>query len=257
MGEFADSRLRVMQALLRSFQVALRVLTLLPAPPTADFSVEEKGRGLIWFPVIGALMGALLALTARYLESIEPMLASMILLTAWLFISELHHLDALARSINTWFFGGRGVSPEDAADTTPLPVPHFGVMGVMALVMMVKFSALSVLIEYKLWLYIMIAPLAARLLVVALIGFTPSAPGQTLAQDFRVEFPYIALFVWLLLALPIALVAGIPLLGVFILLWLIRLRLKQTSGGLTWDAIGASIVLLEAVGLFVAAVTAR
>ncbi|UJS23962.1 adenosylcobinamide-GDP ribazoletransferase [Thiothrix winogradskyi] len=246
----------MMKAVLRSFQVALRVLTLLPAPPVSAFSAEEKGRGLVWFPVIGALMGGLLALTAWRLESIEPMLASVILLTAWLFISELHHLDALARSINVWFFGGDSAVAEDEAEAAQLPIPHFGVMGVMALVMMVKFSALSVLIEYKLWLYIMMAPLAARLLVVALIGFTPSAPGQTLAQDFRSEFPYVSLFIWLLLALPMALVAGIPLLGVFVLLLLIRLRLKQTSGGLTWESIGASIVLLEAVGLFVAALTA-
>lgn len=246
----------MMKVILRSFQVALSVLTLLPAPPIAAFSAEEKGRGLVWFPVIGALMGGLLALTAWRLQGIEPMLASVILLTTWLFISELHHLDALARSINVWLFGGCSVAGEDDAELGQLPMPHFGVMGVMALVMMVKFSALSVLIEYKLWLYIMMAPLAARLLVVALIGFTRSAPGQALVQDFRVEFPYVALFIWLLLALPIALVAGIPLLGVFVLLLLIRLRLKQTSGGLTWESIGASIVLLEAVGLFVAAVTA-
>ncbi len=246
----------MMKAVLRSFQVALRVLTLLPVPPIAAFSAEEKGRGLVWFPVIGALMGGLLALTAWRLESIEPMLASVILLTAWLFISELHHLDALARSINLWFFGGDSAVAADDAETAQLPIPHFGVMGVMALVMMVKFSALSVLIEYKLWLYILMAPLAARLVVVALIGFTPSAPGQSLVQDFRAEFPYVALFIWLLLALPMALVAGIPLLGVFVLLLLIRVRLKQTSGGLTWESIGASIVLLEAVGLFVAALTA-
>ncbi|OQX08638.1 MAG: hypothetical protein BWK73_24915 [Thiothrix lacustris] len=246
----------MMQAVLRSLQVALRVLTLLPAPPLDVFSVEEKGRGLIWFPVIGASMGGLLALTAWWLQNIEPMLASVILLTVWLFISELHHLDALARSVNVWLFGGRSAVVEDDTAAAQLPMPHFGVMGVMALVMMVKFSALSVLIEYKMWLYIMMAPLAARLLVAALIGFTSSAPGQTLAQDFRVEFPYVALFIWLLLALPLALVAGIPLLGVFVLLLLIRLRLKQTSGGLTWESIGASIVLLEAVGLLIAAVTA-
>lgn len=235
----------MLTALRRSFLVALSVLTLLPAPAVSTFSAEEKGRGLIWFPVIGAFMGVLLAMTAWKLESIEPMLASVILLTVWMFISELHHLDALARSINAWFFG-----------ETDLPVPHFGVMGVMALIMMIKFAALSVLIEYKLWPYIMMAPIAARVLVVALIGFTPSAPSETLAHEFRVEFPYVALFIGLLMALPVALVAGIPLFAVFVMLLLIRFRLKQTCGGLTWEAIGATIVLLEAVGLFVAAVTA-
>lgn len=249
----------MLTALHRSFQVALTVLTLLPMKPVTSFSAEEKGRGLIWFPVIGALMGILLALAAWKLESIEPMLASVILLTVWMFISELHHLDALARSINSWLFGGRCPVDEvstEKADETPLPVPHFGVMGVMALIMMIKFAALSVLIEYKLWSYILMAPVAARLLVVALIGFTPIAPGETLAHEFRIEFPYVALFLWLLMALPVALVAGIPLFALFVMLLLIRLRLKRSCGGMTWDAIGASIVLLEAVGLFVAALAA-
>ncbi|MBO0614700.1 MAG: hypothetical protein RL122_1094 [Pseudomonadota bacterium] len=235
----------MLRTLRRSFLVALSVLTLMPVPAVETFSVEEKGLGLIWFPALGALMGGLLALAAWRLEGIEPMLASVILLTIWLFISELHHLDALAHSITTWFFG-----------ESALPNPHFGVMGVMALVMMVKFAALSVLIEYKLWPYILMAPLAARLLVMALIGFTPIAPAETQAQEFRAEFPYVALFIWLLLALPVALVAGIPLFALFVMLLLIRLRMRQTSGGLKWEALGASIVLLEAVGLFVAALTA-
>jgi adenosylcobinamide-GDP ribazoletransferase len=51
-------------------------------------------------------------------------------------------------------------------------------------------------------------------------------------------------------------VAGIPLFALFVMLLLIRLRLQQSCGGMTWDAIGATIVLLEAVGLFVAALTA-
>ena len=246
MDEPAGSPLLTMlKALHRSLQVALTVLTLLPMKPVTSFSAEEKGRGLIWFPVVGALMGFLLALAAWKLESIEPMLASVILLTVWMFISELHHLDALARSINAWLFG-----------ETDLPSPHFGVMGVMALIMMIKFAALSVLIEYKLWSYILIVPVAARLLVVALIGFTPIAPRETLAHEFRIEFPYVALFLWLLIALPVALVAGIPLFALFVMLLLIRLRLQQSCGGMTWDAIGATIVLLEAVGLFVAALTA-
>ncbi len=88
----------------------------------------------------------------------------------------------------------------------------------MALIMMIKFAALSVLIEYKLWPYIMMAPVAARLLVVALIGFTPIAPSETLAHEFRIEFPYIALFIWLLMALPGALVVGIPMFAMFVML---------------------------------------
>lgn len=245
-----------MKAFFRSFLVALSVLTLLPVPAVQRFSAEEKGRGLVWFPIIGGLMGVMLAAAASKLETIEPILASVILLTAWMFISELHHLDALARSINAWLFGGRCVDNGVPREGEPATAPHLGVMGVMALVMMVKFSALSVLIEYKVWPYIMMAPIAARLLVVTLIGFTPIAQHETVAHEFRIEFPYVALFVWLLMAVPVALVAGIPLFVMFVVLILIRFRLKQVCGGLTWESIGASIVLLEAVGLFAAALNA-
>lgn len=245
-----------MKAFLRSFLVALSVLTLLPVPAVSRFSAEEKGRGLIWFPIIGALMGIILATAAWRLETVEPVLASVILLTVWMFISELHHLDALARSINAWLFGGSCLAEGESQGEARVPSPHLGVMGVMALIMMIKFSALSVLIEYKVWPYIMMAPIAARLLAVALIGFTPIAPNETLAHEFRIEFPYVALFVWLLMAVPVALIAGIPLFVMFVVLLLIRFRLKRTCGGLTWESIGAAIVLLETVGLFAAALSA-
>lgn len=241
----------------RSLLVALSVLTLLPVPAVSSFSAEEKGRGLIWFPIIGALMGLVLAVTAWKLETLEPMLASVILLTVWMFTSELHHLDALARSISSWVFGARCQAKGEAQEGALSSVsPHLGVMGVMALIMMIKFAALSVLIEYKVWPYIMMAPVAARLLVVALIGFTPIAPNEAVAHEFRIEFPYAGLFIWLLMAVPVALVAGIPMFIMFVMLVVVRFRMRQTCGGLTWDSIGAMIVLLETIGLFAAAISA-
>ena len=58
------------------------------------------------------------------------------------------------------------------------------------------------------------------------------------------------------MAVPAALVVGMPMFVVFVALLLLRFRMMRYSGGVTWSAIGASIVLLEAVGLFAAAVLA-
>lgn len=227
---------------------ALAVLTHLPAPSVIDFSAEEKGRSLIWFPFIGAIMGVLLAAVALQLQRVEPVLASVILLTVWMFISELRHLDALARSISIWLF--RQACKVSSNNVRPVNSQlHFGVMGVMALVMMIKFAALAVLIEYDAWIYIALAPVVARLLVTALIGFTTIAPGEMLVHEFSIEFPYVSLFVWLLIAVPMVLIAGAPMAAVFVMLLLIRFRLKYTCGGLTWESIGATIVLLEATAL--------
>lgn len=233
----------------------MAVLTRLPVPSIDGFSAEEKGRGLIWFPVVGALMGLILAAIAWQLDGVEPVLASIMLLTVWMFVSELHHLDSLARSVSAWFFGEACPSGQDNQEIAA-SAPHLGVMGVMALVMLTKFAALSVLIEYKVWPYILLAPLTARLLVIALIGFTPIAQGENRAHEFRIEFPYVALFIWLLIAVPMALVAGVSMFAVFVTLLLIRFRMKSVCGGLTWESIGATIVLLETVGLFVAALMA-
>jgi adenosylcobinamide-GDP ribazoletransferase len=240
----------MVKALWRSFQAALAMLTRLPAPDIASFSAEERGRGLIWFPIIGGLMGSVLVATAWWLlQGVEPLLASVILLTVWLFVSELHHLDALAHCVGGWMFSP--VKQQNEADPA---TDNLGVMGVIALIMMMKFSALAVLLEYDAWVYILLAPIVARLLVVALIGFTPVVANERLAHEFRVEFPYLALFVWLLMAIPLALVVGMPMFVVFVALLLIRIRMMQRSGGMTWEGIGASIVLLETVGLFAAAV---
>lgn len=241
----------MLKKLFRSFLVALSVLTRLPAPPLDQFSAEEKGRGLAWFPVIGALMGIVLAVTAWSLRGVEPVLASVILLTAWLFVSELHHLDALAKCVSGWMFGKTRDEDLDKATSA-----HLGIVGVIALIMMMKFSALAVLIEYNGWVYILLVPIIARLLTLALIGFTPAAQADVLTNEFRVDFPYVALFFWLLMAIPLALVVGVPMFAVFVTLLLIRLRLMICTDGLTWEAIGATIVLLEAVGLFAAALMA-
>ncbi|QTR49022.1 adenosylcobinamide-GDP ribazoletransferase [Candidatus Thiothrix anitrata] len=242
----------MMKALWRSFQVAVAMLTRLPAPPIESFTAEEKGRGLIWLPIIGALMGGVLAATAVWLlPDVEPILASVILLTLWLFVSELHHLDALAQCVSGWLFGN---AVDTDADT--LPSNHLGVVGVIALVMMMKFSALAVLLEYDNWIYILLAPVIARFLVIALIGFTPVARNEVLAHEFNIEFPYVALFLWLLVAIPAALVIGMPMFVMFVALLLLRFRMMRHSGGVTWPSIGASIVLLETLGLFGAAVLA-
>lgn len=241
----------MVRAFWRSFQAAVAMLTRFPTPPLDDFSAEEKGRGLIWFPIIGGLMGGVLWLVAwAGLQNIEPILASVILLTVWLLVSDLRHLDALSHCISRWMFAGSlGQEESDRVAST-----HVGVMGVVALIMMMKFSALAVLVEYGALPYIFLTPVISRLLVVALAGFTPIARHESETRQFRIEFPYAALFVWLTLAIPLGMVTGLPMFVVFVALLLLRIRIMQSNGGITWEAIGASIVLLEAVGLFASAV---
>lgn len=243
----------MVKAFWRSFQAAVAMLTRFPAPSLDAFTAEEKGRGLIWFPIIGGLMGGILWLVARVgLQNVEPILASVILLTVWLLVSELRHLDALSHCISRWMFASPHGQEEEESDR--VAATHVGVMGVVALVMMMKFSALAVLVEYGALPYILFAPIVSRLLVMALVGFTPAVRDEGQAQQFHIEFPYAGLFFWLLLAIPLALVTGLPMLVAFVALLLLRIRITQRTGGITWDAIGASIVLLEAISLFASAV---
>lgn len=65
------------------FLIALQFLTRLPVRLPGMPEPTEVGRSLIWYPVVGLLVGALLMAGAVLLEGSPPLLAAALLLAAW------------------------------------------------------------------------------------------------------------------------------------------------------------------------------
>ncbi|HRV98963.1 MAG TPA: adenosylcobinamide-GDP ribazoletransferase, partial [Aminobacteriaceae bacterium] len=82
--------------ILEGFFRALSFLTILPCPKR-ESTVEEYGRASGWFPVAGAVLGAILyAAALLFHRSFSPLPASALVVALWAFLTRGFHLDGLA-----------------------------------------------------------------------------------------------------------------------------------------------------------------
>lgn len=87
--------------------IALQFLTRLPVRLLGMPAPEQVGRSLLWYPLVGLLLGGLL-LAAQALLSQQPaVLQAALLLTLWVALSGGLHLDGLADTADAWV-GGYG-----------------------------------------------------------------------------------------------------------------------------------------------------
>lgn len=227
--------------------IALQFLTRLPVTLTGMPTPEQVGRSLLFYPLVGLLIGLLLLAAQQLLGDSAVLLQAALLLMLWVGISGGLHLDGLADSADAWV-GGFGDKQRTLAI---MKDPRSGPIAVVVLVLLLvlKFAALVALLESSAGLLVLLVPWVARCLLPLLFLTTPyvraGGLGQALAEHLpRRQLPWalaanalaMLLFGWpALLAL---LVAG----GVFI--WLRSLMLKRL-GGSTGDTAGALLEIAE------------
>src|SRR5688500_6964963 len=74
---------------------AVRYLTILPLPGVP--SHEGPGAAAVWFPLVGCVIGVLLAATDRVaIVLFAPLLAALVTVTIWKLVTGGLHLDGLA-----------------------------------------------------------------------------------------------------------------------------------------------------------------
>jgi adenosylcobinamide-GDP ribazoletransferase len=241
---------------MQSLWLALQFLTRLPTPQLADVTPQAFGRSLLFFPLVGLLIGALLFAANHLLEPFSALLAAALLLLLWVLLSGALHLDGLADMADAWI-GGQG----DRERTLEIMKdPASGPMGVSAVVvlLLLKFAALTEVLASATQL-LLLSPLLGRSAALLLMLTTPYCRSEGLASQMVNSMPRSAL--WLLLLL-IALIipcwlgwSGMYLLGAMLVLYsLYRRALWQRLQGYTGDGAGALIELTEVVILIVGAV---
>ena len=227
--------------------IALQFLTRLPVTLAGMPTPEQVGRSLLFYPLVGLLIGLLLLAAQHLLGDSAVLLQAALLLALWVGISGGLHLDGLADSADAWV-GGFGDKQRTLAI---MKDPRSGPIAVVVLVLLLllKFVALVALLQSGAGLLLLLVPWLARCLLSLLFLTTPyvraGGLGQALAEHLpRRQLPWVLaanaltmlLFGWpALLAL---LVAG----GVFI--WLRSLMLKRLDGT-TGDTAGALLEIAE------------
>ena len=87
--------------------IALQFLTRLPVRLPGMPEPEQIGRSLLWYPLVGVLLGGLLLALHGLLGDTPALLQAAILLAVWVGLSGGLHLDGLADTADAWI-GGHG-----------------------------------------------------------------------------------------------------------------------------------------------------
>lgn len=233
----------------RGLWLALRFLTRLPTPEPGPVDDARIAASLAWYPVVGALLGGLLAALAWGMGALgaEPMLVAGVVVLAWVGLTGALHLDGLADMADAWV-GGQGDRERTLAILKDMAIGPVGVAVVVA-VLLLKLVAIAGVSPAAL----VAALVIGRMVPAALFFTTPyvrpgglgdatraAARGPTLGVMLLAGAAIIA---WEPVAGPIALAAA----GAALLLlrhWMIR-----RIGGTTGDTIGATMEVVEAVVL--------
>lgn len=237
---------------MRAFWLALQFLTRLPAPRMTGHTAEDRGRSVLYYPVVGLLIGAVLTGFLFLLADANPGLRAALLLSVWILLTGALHLDGLADSADAWL-GGRG----DRARTLEIMKdPRSGPAAIVAvaLVLIVKFAALSAFTHAAYGPALVLAPLLGRAALVLLLLTTPYVRPEGIGAAHAANLPRGGAAV-VLLAMAVLVPAFLgyaglwPLVTALVTVLLLRRLMLQRLGGATGDTLGAGCEIVEAAVL--------
>lgn len=234
-----------------ALRLALQFLTRLPVGTPDELPAGSWGRSLLYYPLVGLVLGLLLASAQVLLGASPALAAAAVLLLLWVLLTGALHLDGLADCADAWV-GGQGDKERSLAimkDATSGPVA----VSVLVVLLLLKFSALASGITVG---ALIAVPVLARSALLVLFLTTPYVRPAGLASRMVAELPrqaawkvtagvgaaVLVLLGWqgiLLLATAAAVTYGL------------RRILLARLGGFTGDGAGALVELVEAACLLV------
>lgn len=260
-----------------SFWYAIAFLTRIPAVNlSAALKANNKkiSQGSLYFyPVIGLIIGSIMcavyflcawqvtnssliatmAIHDSSFDSSSLVIAALMLLV-WCLITGGLHLDGLADAADAWV-GGYG---DKQRTLDIMKDPTVGPMGAMlvVLILLLKFSALVVVVDKAEGFYligaVLAVPMLARFSILPLFYFTPYVREKGLGSNLKQSINPILFIIVTVISMLLAVVflqqksIFILILTAAILLWA-RNIMMQRIGGTTGDTAGAMIEVQEAL----------
>lgn len=240
---------------MQPFLIALQFLTSLPVRLDRMPEPQAVGRSLLYYPLVGLLLGAMLWLVGTVLENASVPLLAALLLTGWVALTGGLHLDGLADSADAWL-GGFG---DRERTLTIMKDPRSGPIAVVVLVLLLllKFVALWTLLAADQRLALLLAPLLGRSALLGLFLTTPyvrpGGLGQVLAEQMPRNTSRIVLGGVVLVCLILGSSGWLALTATVGVGWLSRRAMCRRIGGTTGDTAGALLELVECAVLVVLA----
>ena len=230
--------------------LAVGFLTRLPVPQLADVRPAELASAARWFPLVGAMIGAILAVVVGVAGHANPWLGAIGGVVTWVWITGALHLDGLGDLADAL-----GAAHRDPARMyAVLHDPHKGTFGVVAIVLAIAAKLVFLSLAAHQLASIVLVPIWARLGTVVWACMLPplfAGHGERFAWQISRRTP--ALWCGLLLAVSYAISPSMAIAGPLAIgawWWFLARRL----GGMSGDCLGAGVELVEAMLLAVIAV---
>ena len=234
---------------MKRFLAALQFLTIIPLPGGVNPGERVLGGSLPFFPLVGLLIGAAVALADWWLGRIFPIgVTSVVTVILLIAVSGGLHIDGLADTADG-FFSAR---PRDGI-LAIMKDSRTGPMGVAAVVCVValKIAVIASVAGPWRWWVLMMTPLAGRCALILHIALLPYVrPEGGLAGIFHRNRSWVHAL-WALAALLAVgfLAGGLPGLiagaTAFLAALLLAAYIYRRIGGLTGDTLGAACELTE------------
>lgn len=234
---------------MNAFFLAVQFLTRLPVPINLTVNDRQLGLSVLYYPLIGLLIGGLLALLSLALTHVVVPIQAALLLIFWVLVTGGLHLDGFADCADAWA-GGLG-SPERSLEI--MKDPAAGPIAVIGLVLLLllKWTILTEILLKSQLIGLIFVPMLGRSAILALMLYTPylrqHGLGSTLTQALPKTTAKAILICCLLLGIyQLGFLA--VLFAMLILLWIQKFAMHRL-GGVTGDVYGAAVELVEVTAL--------
>jgi len=232
--------------------IALRFLTILPIPWRREVDARQIGRSIVYFPLVGLLMGFLLVGLDELFGLFLPLsLVNVLLIIAMILLTGALHLDGFIDTCDGAMI--RSTPEERLGIMADSRVGSFGVIGACCLIL-TKYLALAAVPDNLRMPALAIMPMLSRWAMVWALGLFPYARKEGTGVVFKEQANWprvtIASFMALILSSLLAGLSGLALAGSLCLIVLGAANfLRYRLGGLNGDTYGAIDELSEVLAL--------
>lgn len=246
---------------LMPFLVAMKFLTVIPVPISVEVTPRRMGQAMVWFPVIGLMIGGILALVDWTLGLLFPPLVSAgLLLATWVALTGALHLDGFLDCCDGLL---ASTSPEQRlAILRDSHAGAFAIVGAVCL-LLIKFTLLVELPSaYRGTTLLVVPALTRAAMVYTARAFPYARTGPGLGQLFRDGLTWRQVLVAVAIAV-VAAGAALKWIGLVLVfsVWLLTVGIaswvRRRIPGLTGDVYGAINELTEAGALLCISLIAR
>lgn len=230
---------------------AIQFLLISPAFVRRAFTPAEMGRSTAFYPLVGALLGGILAAVDALLAGVFPVpVRSALVLALWIVVTGALHFDGLLDAADGLFGGG---TPEHRLQI--MRDEHTGAYGVAAagLILLTMFATLNALPAER-WPALVTAPLVGRCGISLCVATLPYARKDGLGRDIKdntrpVHAAVAVLITLALIALVLVLTqqgaAAVAVLAALVVGTLTSRLVLNRIHGMTGDTYGAINMLIE------------